>query len=147
MIRFWKILKNWMSKRIWKSLVGGLMISKDVTVAHCVLPVHIVHMPPMHIGHMGGCMNWDWNISKTRSALTHNSTILRMRPMRKMDRNILSCDVLWWSFQTGGAEGKRWENLCWLTNTEKRFGQFPEILNLGSWTANISSQSTLGQQL
>ena len=42
-----------MSKRIWKSLVGGLMISKDVTVAHCVLPVHIVHMPPMHIGHIG----------------------------------------------------------------------------------------------
>ena len=26
------------------------MISKDVTVAHCHCPVHIVHMPEMHFG-------------------------------------------------------------------------------------------------
>ena len=33
----------------------GLMISKDVTV---VLPVHIVHMPEMHIGHCVAAQVW-----------------------------------------------------------------------------------------
>ena len=37
-------------KTTWFWDLLGLMISKDVTFVHCHCPVHIVHMPEMHLG-------------------------------------------------------------------------------------------------
>ena len=89
--------------------------SKDVTVA-----AQIVHMPEMII----------WLEGRYGLRLKYFHDKFRFDPKSRYSQNATddedgqTCDVLW-SFQTGG---KTSEDLCKLTNTEKRqAGQFQGI--------------------